>query len=160
MTVAYLSLGSNLGDKLNELQSAIDLLNQDEHITVEQVSDVYQTSPVGGVKQDDFYNLAARIDTNLSAEMLLDVIHSIEQKLHRVRKIHWGPRTLDIDIILFGDLRINNDRLIIPHPEMNNRKFVLRPLTQVYVGDTTAFQSTMKQIQGQEIESIGSLIEL
>ncbi|MEJ6400471.1 2-amino-4-hydroxy-6-hydroxymethyldihydropteridine diphosphokinase [Nicoliella lavandulae] len=160
MTIAYLSLGSNLGDKLSELQAAIDLLNQNKAVHVTKVSDVYQTSPVGGVKQDDFYNIAAQIDTTLSASLLLELIHKIEHQLHRVRKIHWGPRTLDIDIILFGDAHIHTEDLIIPHPEMNNRKFVLQPIIQIYDGDDSKMQSALNQIHGQEIESMGSLIKL
>ncbi|WP_255552564.1 2-amino-4-hydroxy-6-hydroxymethyldihydropteridine diphosphokinase [Lactobacillus sp. Sy-1] len=160
MTVAYLSLGSNLGDKLSELQQAVTLLNADENVTVTKVSDVYQTSPVGGVKQDDFYNIAVQVTTNLAAESLLNLIHVIEQKLHRVRKIHWGPRTLDIDIILFGTAHIQSASLTVPHPEMNNRKFVLQPLMQIYDNDASALQAAFAKIDGQEIESIGSLIKI
>ncbi|UQS86739.1 2-amino-4-hydroxy-6-hydroxymethyldihydropteridine diphosphokinase [Nicoliella spurrieriana] len=160
MTVAYLSLGSNLGDKLSELQQAVELLNADPQIEVTKVSDVYQTAPVGGVKQDDFYNLAAQIHTTLSAGLLLNVIHQIEQQLHRVRKIHWGPRTLDIDIITFGTEQIDTETLQIPHPEMNNRRFVLEPMMQIYDGDVSKLAAANAKIEGQEIEGIGSLIKL
>lgn len=160
MTTAYLSLGSNMGDKLQELQAATDLLSDNPKVTVEATSDIYQTLPVGGVQQDDFYNIALRIETTLAPQDLLDLIHKIEQHLHRVRKIHWGPRTLDIDIILYGKQFINTPTLIIPHPEMNNRRFVLEPLMSIYKGDTNTFLKHDQAISGQDIESVGDLIKL
>ncbi|CAM3122849.1 2-amino-4-hydroxy-6-hydroxymethyldihydropteridine diphosphokinase [Leuconostoc rapi] len=135
MTVAYLSLGANIGDRLANLQQAVTLLQKTKGIDITDVSNVYETQPVGGVVQDDFYNLAVRIDTELSAPELLTRLHEIESHLKRVRKIHWGPRTIDIDILLFGDDMWSDDTLTVPHREMANRRFVLTPLLDVVSDD-------------------------
>ncbi|MDF7627506.1 2-amino-4-hydroxy-6-hydroxymethyldihydropteridine diphosphokinase [Lactobacillaceae bacterium L1_55_11] len=129
---AYLSIGSNLNDRLAALQAAVSALVADPKIRQVQVSKVYETSPVGGVPQDDFYNTAVALDTTYSAHELLDKIHEIEQQLHRVRKIHWGPRTIDLDILFYGDEIIQDADLTVPHPELYNRKFVLVPLLDLY----------------------------
>jgi 2-amino-4-hydroxy-6-hydroxymethyldihydropteridine diphosphokinase len=131
MTIAYLSLGSNIGNRLANLQEAITLLQAHEGITVEAVSHVYETQPVGGVVQDNFYNIAVRLDTTLTAPLLLTYLHEIEHALKRVRKIHWGPRTIDLDILVFGDEVWADETLTIPHREMANRRFVLTPLLDV-----------------------------
>ncbi|MBU7450134.1 2-amino-4-hydroxy-6-hydroxymethyldihydropteridine diphosphokinase [Leuconostoc citreum] len=131
MTEAYLSLGSNIGNRLSNLQTAVDLLSQTAGTTICAVSQVYETQPVGGVPQDDFYNVALRIQTAQSALLLLDKLHDIEQSLKRVRHVHWGPRTIDLDILVFGNEVWSNDILTIPHREMANRRFVLEPLLDV-----------------------------
>lgn len=131
MTIAYLSLGANLGDRLAHLQAAVTALQEHPHIQVAAVSQVYETQPVGGVVQDDFYNLALRLTTTLTAPELLTVLHDIEQALKRVRKVHWGPRTIDLDILVFGDEVWSDEVLTIPHREMANRRFVLTPLLDV-----------------------------
>ncbi|MGR8823149.1 2-amino-4-hydroxy-6-hydroxymethyldihydropteridine diphosphokinase [Leuconostoc citreum] len=131
MTEAYLSLGSNIGNRLSNIQTAVDLLSQTAGTTICGVSQVYETQPVGGVPQDDFYNVALRIQTAQSALLLLDKLHDIEQRLKRVRHVHWGPRTIDLDILVFGNEVWSNDILTIPHREMANRRFVLEPLLDV-----------------------------
>ena len=98
-TIVYLSLGSNMGDRLANLQKGQALLANHPQIQIQAVSSYYQTSPVGGVVQDDFINQAMRVQTQLGAEELLDYIHEIEAELLRKRVIVWGPRTLDIDIL-------------------------------------------------------------
>ena len=118
MTEAYLSLGSNIGNRLSNIQTAVDLLSQTAGTTICAVSQVYETQPVGGVPQDDFYNVALRIQT-------------AQQSLKRVRHVHWGPRTIDLDILVFGNEVWSNDILTIPHREMANRRFVLEPLLDV-----------------------------
>ncbi|KQB81892.1 2-amino-4-hydroxy-6-hydroxymethyldihydropteridine diphosphokinase [Leuconostoc lactis] len=135
MTRAYLSMGSNIGDRLGNLQRAVQLLHAMPAITVTAVSQVYETQPVGGVVQDDFYNIAVRLETTLSAPELLASLHVIEQQLKRVREIHWGPRTIDLDILVFGDEVWSDDVLTIPHREMANRRFVLQPLLDVIAAD-------------------------
>jgi len=102
MAKAYLSIGSNIGNRIENLQAAIDGLRK-AGISVEQISHVYETEPVGGVVQDDFLNLAVRIATQLTAHELLDQLHIIEQNLHRKRLIHWGPRTIDLDILYYAN---------------------------------------------------------
>lgn len=124
----YLGIGSNLGDKEENLKTAIDLLKADELCKVLQVSPFIITAPVGGVKQDDFLNGAIEMKTLRTPEQLLDLIGEIEGKLKRVREIHWGPRTIDLDILYYDNEVIRTKRLTIPHPELQNREFVLEPM--------------------------------
>ncbi len=127
----YLGLGSNIGDRLKYLQGAIvELANLDD-VEMRRVSPVYQTEPIGYEAQDDFYNLVAEIETTLAPPALLEKIMEIEEKLGRTRTDHKGPRTIDIDILLFGDIVIEEYRLTVPHPRMMLREFVLRPLSDI-----------------------------
>jgi 2-amino-4-hydroxy-6-hydroxymethyldihydropteridine diphosphokinase/dihydroneopterin aldolase len=128
---AYLGLGSNLGDKEAYLDYAVDQLNMDEYIRVNKVSTYIVTEPYGNVEQDDFLNGCLEIETLYSPEELLSVVNDIEAGAGRKRLIHWGPRTLDIDILLYDDLIMNTDKLIIPHAEMHKREFVLKPLAEI-----------------------------
>ncbi len=128
---AYLSIGSNMGDKQENLTRAISLLNANNETRVIKQSDFIITEPFGGVEQDDFLNGALEIKTLLTPQELLSLINSIESELKRVRKIHWGPRTIDLDIIFYDDLVIREENLIIPHIGMAEREFVLQPLQQI-----------------------------
>lgn len=132
---AYISVGSNIGDRLLNLRQAVSLLKQNSHINNIIVSSVYETEPVGDVVQDIFYNIALRLDTDLTAFELLDFIHDIEQRLHRKRIVRWGPRTIDLDIIDFGGQTIKSENLTIPHKERDNRRFVLVPLLEISADD-------------------------
>lgn len=151
--IVYLSLGTNLGDKLLNLKEIIQSFNNDPQVEILKESSIFETSPVGGVKQDNFYNMVIKIGTSYSPEELLQLIHSIEKKLKRVRKIHWGPRTADVDILTFNDQQISTDLLKVPHPEMLNRLFVLEPLLEI---TNTAFYSheQLKQAK-QKLLSVG-----
>lgn len=128
---AYLGLGSNLGDKKAYLDHAIERLNAEKDCKVERVSDYLVTKPYGGVEQDDFLNACLLLKTQLSPEELLCRLHEIEQEAHRERVVRWGPRTLDLDILLYDDVIMETDSLAIPHIEMHMRDFVLRPLCQI-----------------------------
>lgn len=128
---AYLSLGSNIGDKKRYLENAINAINGSEDCRVSKISPFYITKPVGGVKQDDFLNCCIEIETLLTPHELLYFINKIENDNGRERLVHWGPRTLDIDIVLYEDRIIYDDELIIPHKEMSNRRFVLEPLNDI-----------------------------
>lgn len=128
---AYLSLGSNMGDKKAHLDLAIERLADTCGIQLCETADYIITAPVGGVKQDDFLNTAVHIRTILSPDSLLDIIHDIENMDGRRRDVHWGPRTIDIDIILYDDITISEKNLKIPHPEAHKREFVLKPLAQI-----------------------------
>ena len=130
-TVAYLSLGSSMGDRKAYLDRAVELLSKSSGIKVKKVSSYIQTEPVGGVAKNTFLNCAAEIQTYLSPHALLDEIQRIESECGRVRKERWGDRTLDIDIIFFGDKRVNDETLTIPHPDYNNRDFVKIPLKSI-----------------------------
>ncbi len=127
----YLSIGSNIGNKKEHLDLAIERLDDTCGIQVCNVSDYIITAPEGNVEQDDFLNAAVYIKTILSPNSLLDIIHDIENMDGRRRDIHWGPRTIDIDIILYDDITISEKTLKIPHPEAYKREFVLKPLSQI-----------------------------
>lgn len=128
---AYVALGSNMGDKKAYLDLAVQRLNEREDCQVKAVSDYLTTAPYGGVEQDDFLNGALELRTLLEPEELLSVLHEIEQEANRVRVIHWGPRTLDLDILLYDDLVMDTPTLHIPHIEMHLRDFVLVPMAQI-----------------------------
>lgn len=128
---AYIALGSNLGDKKAYLDQAIKALKQHKECRVQRVSSYLVTEPYGGVEQDDFLNACLSLDTLLSPEELLDLLHEIEQAAHRERLIHWGPRTLDLDILLYDNEVLETEDLIIPHVEMHKRDFVLKPLAEI-----------------------------
>lgn len=127
----YLGIGSNMGDKEEYLKKAVAFLEADWKIKVLQVSQFIVTKPYGGVEQDDFLNGAVEIETLYTPQELLRVINEIELKLGRERIIHWGPRTLDIDILLYEEEVVWEENLKIPHIEMHKRSFVLEPLIQL-----------------------------
>lgn len=131
MPNVYLSMGTNLGDRVANLQSAVDTLGQLYPIL--GLSQVYETEPVGQVVQDDFYNiaLALAVPETLTPVDLLAQTQAIEKALKRVKTVRWGPRTIDLDILLFGDRTVTSPLLTIPHSEMGNRRFVLHPLLEV-----------------------------
>ncbi|GEP80497.1 2-amino-4-hydroxy-6-hydroxymethyldihydropteridine diphosphokinase [Staphylococcus carnosus] len=131
MTKVYLGLGSNVGDREHQLKEALRLLDAQQGIKVTRVSSLYETAPVGYVEQPDFLNLCAEIETDLTPQAVLKNGLDIEQQLHRVRKERWGPRTLDIDILLYGNKIIEDQDLSIPHPRMAERAFVLIPLQEI-----------------------------
>ena len=128
---AYVALGSNLGDKQAYLDGAVAQLNGREDCQVVRVSDYLVTAPYGGVEQDDFLNGALELRTLLEPEELLDCLHEIEAAANRQRTIHWGPRTLDLDILLYDDRVLDAPALQIPHKEMHLRDFVLEPMAQI-----------------------------
>jgi 2-amino-4-hydroxy-6-hydroxymethyldihydropteridine diphosphokinase len=128
---AYIALGSNIGDRLYYLREAVKMLDRHEQISVAAASSIYETEPVGYVNQDKFLNMVIKIYTTLSPFALLDVTQNIEQKLGRKREIRWGPRTLDLDILLYNHENIETEQLIIPHPRMTERAFVMIPLLEL-----------------------------
>jgi 2-amino-4-hydroxy-6-hydroxymethyldihydropteridine diphosphokinase len=128
---AYLALGSNLGDRLAHLQLAVDALARATGVRVLALSRVYETVPVGGPPQDAFLNAVVAIETDLDPYELLHLGQEIEQFAARERAERWGPRTLDVDVLLIDGTRIDTDDLTIPHPRMWERGFVLAPLRDV-----------------------------
>lgn len=128
---AYIALGSNLGDKEANLRLGVEGLRSIRGCRVEAVSDFLVTVPYGGVEQDDFLNGAMKIRTLLTPHELLERLHEIEQEAKRERVVRWGPRTLDLDILLYDDLILDEEDLHIPHIEMYKRDFVLKPLCQI-----------------------------
>ncbi len=131
MTTAYLGLGSNLGDREGFLRQAAALLAAEGDITVKKVSSIYETEPVGFTDQGAFLNAVAIVETELSVVELLNKCLAVEQNLQRVRDMRWGPRTIDIDILLFGEQTIDDPQLTVPHPRLGERLFVLIPLHEV-----------------------------
>lgn len=128
---AYLGVGTNLGDRLAHLQAAVDGLSTTEGIRVVAVSPVYETDPVGGPEQSEFLNAVVAVDTVLSPHELLAVAQRLEQEAHRVRVVRWGPRTLDVDVLLMDGVQLDTDELTVPHPRMWERRFVLAPLADL-----------------------------
>lgn len=131
---AALSLGSNMGDRKDFLLQGIMGLKSTPQIRRVRESDIYLTAPYGYERQDDFFNMAVTLETFLEPAELLERLHQIEQSAGRERGIHWGPRTLDIDILLYEDLITCEESLMIPHADMCNRMFVLQPLAQIAPG--------------------------
>ena len=127
----YLAVGSNMGDKEAYIRQGIQSLR--EHPLIQRVkeSSLIQTKPYGGVEQDDFLNGALELETLLSPEELLEVLHRIEAEADRKRLVHWGPRTLDLDIVFYDRLVYESNHLVIPHGDMQNRSFVLQPLMEL-----------------------------
>ncbi|MGN0482283.1 MAG: 2-amino-4-hydroxy-6-hydroxymethyldihydropteridine diphosphokinase [Lachnospiraceae bacterium] len=128
---AYLSIGSNMGDRRMYLEQAVDQLRQCSGIRVERVSTLIETEPYGYKEQDTFLNGAVKLRTRLTPEELLETLHEIEQNADRKRLIHWGPRTLDLDILFYEDAVFSTDTLCIPHPDLENRQFVLQPMVEI-----------------------------
>jgi 2-amino-4-hydroxy-6-hydroxymethyldihydropteridine diphosphokinase len=128
---AYLGIGSNLGDRLAYLQLAVDELSATDGIAVVAVSPVYETAPVGGPEQPDYLNAVVAVDTVLTARELLGVAQGIEAAAERVRTVRWGPRTLDVDVLLVGDERVDDADLVVPHPRLAERAFVVVPLAEL-----------------------------
>nr|WP_216670078.1 2-amino-4-hydroxy-6-hydroxymethyldihydropteridine diphosphokinase [Cronobacter sakazakii] len=130
--MAFIALGSNLAEPLSQVNNALAALARIPGSRVVATSSFYRTPPLGPQDQPDYLNAAVALETTLSAEALLDNTQRIELEQGRVRKAErWGPRTLDLDIILFGDATINTERLIVPHYDMKNRAFMLLPLSEI-----------------------------
>lgn len=126
-----IAFGSNIGESLAILEGAMKSLEKTPGITIKAKSSWYRTAPVGGPSQPDYLNGAAILEVQLSPQKLLDTLLNIEQEFGRVRQEHWGPRTLDLDILLFDDLILETPDLQIPHPRMTQRAFVLVPLAEI-----------------------------
>ena len=134
MTQVYLSLGSNQGDRLALLSGAVDALRRRPDVKELRTSSVYETDPVGYTDQPPFLNCVAGLATELAPHALLAVCQAIEAEHGRVRTVRWGPRTLDIDIIAYGELVLDTPELILPHPRAAERAFVLVPLVELDPG--------------------------
>ena len=128
---AYLGLGSNLGDRLMNLQAAVDRLRDQDRIRVDVSSRVWETTPVGGPDQPDYLNAVVRVETHLAPRELLAACRLVESALGRVRAQRWGPRTIDIDVLLYGDRAVDDPDLVVPHPRITERAFVVLPLLEL-----------------------------
>jgi 2-amino-4-hydroxy-6-hydroxymethyldihydropteridine diphosphokinase len=128
---AYLGLGANIGRRASALARAIWLIAEHPAVTVERVSGVYATAPEGVTDQPAFLNMAVEAICVASAEELLELALGVEAQIGRVRATRWGPRAIDIDLLVFGAVRSDTERLTLPHPRMSERQFVLAPLAQI-----------------------------
>ena len=128
---AYIGLGSNLANPVQQLQQAYQHLTALKATTVERISSFYRSRPMGELKQPDYINAVMKLETELPADTLLDALQSIENRQGRIRDIKWGPRTLDLDILLYSDCIITTEYLTVPHPGLQYRAFVLYPLAEI-----------------------------
>lgn len=131
MNIAYLSLGSNIGDRFNMLQDAVRMLREKDGVEVTRVSSVYETDPVGYTDQATFLNIVVELKTVLPVGKILSICMETEQTLGRIREFHWGPRCIDLDILLYNDENVVSENLTVPHPRMAERGFVLIPLIEL-----------------------------
>ncbi len=127
----YIGIGSNLGDRLANINSAIQELKSNPDIRIEKISSIIETAPVGGPAQGNYLNGVIKIKTEICARTLLCTLQNIEKKLGRMRTIKDGPRTIDLDMLLYGDKIINEPDLKVPHPKMLEREFVMKPLLEI-----------------------------
>ena len=160
MKQAWLGLGSNVGDRLGNLRSAVARLNATEGIRLEAASAVYETEPVGEVPdQRDFLNAVAQVETALAPLELLDACKAVERELGRVEGPRHGPRPIDVDLLLMEDTELESERLRLPHPEVTSRRFVLVPLLDVDPPGADALRAALQGLApGQRVERVGTLI--
>lgn len=128
---AYLGLGSNLGNRMQNMEVAVKFLSSDRNISISRLSRIRETKPYGKLDQADFLNQVIEIETKLSATELLTACQKVESQLKRERLEKWGPRTIDIDILFYGNEIIEQEALRIPHPDLENRSFVMEPLNEL-----------------------------
>jgi 2-amino-4-hydroxy-6-hydroxymethyldihydropteridine diphosphokinase len=128
---AFVGIGSNLGDREDNLRRAVELLTVEDGVDVTAVSEIRETEPVGPVEQGPFLNGAVRIETDLGPRELLERLLAVEQRLGRVREERWGPRTIDLDLLLYGDEVLDEPGLTVPHPRLHERRFALEPLADL-----------------------------
>jgi len=132
--LCYIGIGSNLGDREKYIESAIEKLKSIKGIEVKRASSIYETDPVGGPRQGKYLNGALELETELEPRELLAKLQAIENELGRKRLVKNAPRTIDLDILLYGDKKIDEPGLKIPHPRMREREFVMKPLKEIYAG--------------------------
>jgi 2-amino-4-hydroxy-6-hydroxymethyldihydropteridine diphosphokinase len=153
MTRAAVALGSNLGDRLESFRFAARALA--ELGTLISASSAYETAPIGGPEQDPFYNAVVVLDTMLEPRELLDELHRIEAEAGRVREVHWGPRVLDLDLILYGNRRAEGGGMVVPHPRFAERRFVLEPLLEAWpearTPDGSAVEPLLDEVLDQAV---------
>ncbi len=128
---AYVAFGSNMGDRRAHIEAGIQVLKEEKRIRLGRISDMIVTEPYGGVEQEEFLNGCLELDTLLTPHELLEVLHEAERREKRERLIHWGPRTLDLDLLFYGNEILETEELAVPHPEIEKRLFVLEPLAQI-----------------------------
>ena len=154
MTLAYVGIGSNLEDPVRQVRKASDELDRVPHTRVVKKSSLYRSAPMGHTEQPDFINAVARLETGLPAERLLADLQEIEARHGRKRSFPNAPRTLDLDILLYGELSLDLPSLKIPHPRMHERAFVLRPMLEISPELQIRFKACLEACADQKIERI------
>lgn len=157
--IAYIGMGSNMEDRFNYLKQGILLLCKEKNITLTNLSSIYETAPVGYTEQAAFLNMVVEVETTYNPQELLSCLQKIEATCHRERIIRWGPRTLDLDILLYNNEDIKEENLSVPHPRILERAFVLAPLVEIapsacILGDShflSSLSSKLSAEQGIEI---------
>ncbi len=156
--IAYLSLGTNIEPRKKHLIKALELLEQSNVISIIKKSSIYETAPVGYTNQADFLNMVIELRTNLSSIQLLEYCQKVEQELGRKREIRFGPRTIDLDILLYNQEVMTEERLTIPHPRMHERAFVLIPLCEIApnisLPDNESIQDFIHQLSKEELSGV------
>lgn len=155
MNDVYLSIGTNIGDRKRNLQEAVRLLTEAEGIEVIRISSIYETAPLGYVDQDAFLNIAVYVKTTKSANEMLAACNYIEQELGRVRLIRWGPRSIDLDILLYNQENIESEHLIVPHARMYERAFVLVPLMEIASTQSLQLQKASEALAAFDLQKEG-----
>lgn len=157
MPKAYLGLGGNIGNVRENIEEALRLLQEDDKVKLINKSSYYETAPIGYEQQDWFLNIVAEIETELPPYELLKLCNYVEQQLKRERLVRWGPRTIDIDILLYEGYESNEARLIIPHPRMQERAFVIIPLQEIapelYI-ENQNIKDIARNLNNQEIRKL------
>ena len=162
MSQVYIALGTNIEPRKQYLEDALKLLSEHKDITILKVSSIYETDPVGYMNQADFLNMVIEVKTELLAEDFLDYCQAIEKRLGRKRGIRYGPRTIDLDLLVYKHKKIETDRLTIPHPRMHERAFVLVPLQEIapdlsIVGVDKSLNELIKNIDPATIKGVRKL---
>ncbi len=153
MTLVYLGLGSNLGDRRRLIASAVDALRGLPATSLLRLSSIHETEPVGGPPQEPYLNAVAELETEIEPRQLLRHLKAIERSLGRVPSERWGPRAIDLDILLYGQQQIREDDLIVPHPRLWDRPFVLQPLAEVAPALAAAGPTRWREVIGQAASS-------
>lgn len=157
MKKSYLGIGGNIGDTKNNIEETVRLLAENPNINVTRVSSLYETEPVGYTDQDWFLNIVVEIETSLTPMELLKECQHIENELKRVRTIRWGPRTIDVDILLYEDYESDEEILTIPHPRMTTRAFAMIPLYEIkqdLVINGKNIKEIVGNLKGEEIRKV------
>jgi 2-amino-4-hydroxy-6-hydroxymethyldihydropteridine diphosphokinase len=158
MTISYIGIGSNLSDPLRQVRTALSELAEIPKTRLIAQSSLYRTPPMGPSEQPDYINAVAGVETTLPVEELLQELQRLEQQHQRQRLIHWGPRTLDLDILLYGDTVIQSAILSVPHPGLTQRIFVVQPLMEIastlVLPDGRRLKEIYKNLEGESIEQL------
>ncbi|WP_231759709.1 2-amino-4-hydroxy-6-hydroxymethyldihydropteridine diphosphokinase [Microbulbifer elongatus] len=158
MTRCYIGLGSNLANPAGQLRRALDAITLIPETRLMACSPFYSSAPVGPGEQPDYVNAVAALDTDLPAESLLDALQAVENRHGRERSVRWGARTLDLDILLFGNITLSTERLAVPHPRIPERNFVLVPLADLapdlIMPDGTPLQTLLQQCPENRLQRL------